>query len=90
MSSASASSGSLSGAPSAHLDEFVYDDAIVRKFMVATIVWGFVAMLVGVLIAVLPLVDAGFVLIFGMWPMAVFCVGCAVLSFLGQRWVAGS
>ena len=52
MSSASASSGSLSGAPSAHLDEFVYDDAIVRKFMVATIVWGFVAMLVGVLIAV--------------------------------------
>jgi len=33
------------------LDSFKYDDAIVRKFMVATFVWGLVGMLVGLLIA---------------------------------------
>lgn len=35
----------------AELDRFTYDDAIVRKFLVATLVWGIVAMLLGVLIA---------------------------------------
>ncbi len=34
-----------------HLDAFSYDDAIVRKFMFATFVWGLVGMLVGLLIA---------------------------------------
>ncbi len=29
------------------IERFVYDDAIVRKFMLATIVWGVVGMLVG-------------------------------------------
>ena len=33
------------------LEEFVYDDAIVRKFMLATMIWGFVGMLVGLIIA---------------------------------------
>ncbi|MCA9299713.1 MAG: cbb3-type cytochrome c oxidase subunit I, partial [Phycisphaerales bacterium] len=33
------------------LEEFVYDDAIVRMFTVATILWGVVAFLVGILIA---------------------------------------
>jgi cytochrome c oxidase cbb3-type subunit I/II len=33
------------------LDSFKYDDAIVRKFMVATFVWGLVGMLVGLWIA---------------------------------------
>lgn len=33
------------------VEKFVYDDAVVRKFVSATIVWGVVAMLVGVLIA---------------------------------------
>ncbi len=33
------------------LESFKYDDAIVRKFMTATFVWGFVGMLVGLLIA---------------------------------------
>ena len=37
-------------APTA-LDEFTYDDAIVRKFLLATFVWGVVGMLVGLLIA---------------------------------------
>lgn len=35
----------------ARLEHFRYDDAIVRKFVVATVVWGFVAMLVGVILA---------------------------------------
>ena len=36
----------------AGLDRFVYDDAIVRKFAGATIIWAFVGMLVGIIIAV--------------------------------------
>jgi cytochrome c oxidase cbb3-type subunit I/II len=42
------------------MEEFVYDDAIVRKFTLATVVWGIVGMLVGVIIAlemVLPALD---------------------------------
>ncbi|MDZ4674907.1 MAG: cytochrome-c oxidase, cbb3-type subunit I [Gemmatimonadota bacterium] len=35
----------------AQLDTFRYDDAIVRKFMIATFVWGLVGMLVGLIIA---------------------------------------
>jgi cytochrome c oxidase cbb3-type subunit I/II len=44
------------------LDRFTYDDDIVRKFTVATLVWGVVAMLVGVLLALLlttPTLGAG-------------------------------
>lgn len=33
------------------LESFSYDDAIVRKFLFATVLWGLVGMLVGVLIA---------------------------------------
>ena len=33
------------------LERFVYDDDIVRKFMLATVVWGLVGMLVGLVIA---------------------------------------
>ena len=33
------------------IESFVYDDAIVKKFIVATLVWGIVAMFVGVFIA---------------------------------------
>lgn len=35
------------------MDTFSYDDAIVRKFALATMVWGFVATLAGVLVALL-------------------------------------
>jgi cytochrome c oxidase cbb3-type subunit I/II len=33
------------------MEQFRYDDAIVRKFLLATFVWGFVGMLVGLIIA---------------------------------------
>jgi len=42
------------------LESFTYDDDIVRKFSVATVVWGVVGMLVGLIIAlqlVLPTID---------------------------------
>ncbi|MDZ4755617.1 MAG: cytochrome-c oxidase, cbb3-type subunit I [Phycisphaerae bacterium] len=47
---------SLTGTPppspaATRLDRFSYDDAVVRKFLLATILWGVVGMLVGVLIA---------------------------------------
>ena len=32
-------------------DTFQYDDSIVKKFIIATIGWGFVALLVGVVLA---------------------------------------
>ncbi|MEZ6210836.1 MAG: cytochrome-c oxidase, cbb3-type subunit I [Phycisphaerales bacterium] len=34
------------------LESFSYDDAVVRKFMLATLVWGFVGMLVGLIVAI--------------------------------------
>ncbi|MCC6929687.1 MAG: cytochrome-c oxidase, cbb3-type subunit I [Gemmatimonadaceae bacterium] len=39
-------------AAAARLESFSYDDDIVRKFLFVTILWGFVGMLVGVLIAI--------------------------------------
>ena len=39
-------------ATSTLLDSFSYDDDIVRKFLVATFVWGLVGMLVGLVVAV--------------------------------------
>src|SRR5262245_42556216 len=38
-------------AMAARLDAFTYDDAVVRRFMIATFVWGLVGMLVGLWIA---------------------------------------
>jgi cytochrome c oxidase cbb3-type subunit I/II len=47
------------GQAGAVLEEFSYDDDIVRKFLVACFIWGFVGMLVGLLIA-LQLADPAF------------------------------
>ena len=46
-------------APGAIMEEFSYDDDIVRKFLVASFVWGLIGMLVGLLIA-LQLADPAF------------------------------
>ncbi len=51
------SATSAAAAPPAHrvsgiaLDRFSYDDAVVRKFLFATLIWGIVGMLAGLLIA---------------------------------------
>jgi cytochrome c oxidase cbb3-type subunit I/II len=44
-------SGQPYAPPTASLDRFSYDDDIVRKFMFATLLWGVVGMIVGLLIA---------------------------------------
>jgi cytochrome c oxidase cbb3-type subunit I/II len=63
------STAAASAAPaSTALDRFSYDDDIVRKFTAATMLWGVVGMLVGVLIAVqltLPQANLGEWLSFG-------------------------
>jgi hypothetical protein len=46
-------------APSAALERFSYDDGVVRAFMMASVAWGIVGMLVGVL-AALQLADPRF------------------------------
>jgi len=43
----------------AQLESFTYDDAIVRKFLIATFIWGLIGMLVGLVIA-LQLADPRF------------------------------
>ena len=43
--------GATPRAAGAALDRFSYDDAIVRKFLFATLIWGVVGMLAGLLIA---------------------------------------
>jgi cytochrome c oxidase cbb3-type subunit I/II len=43
--------GATGPAANPQLDSFTYDDAIVRKFLFATFLWGLVGMLVGLLIA---------------------------------------
>ncbi len=48
MADNSAAAGTKQGA---RLEHFAYDDAIVRSFVIATILWGVVGMLVGVIIA---------------------------------------
>lgn len=44
---------------SKNYDEVVYDDSVVKKFLIATVVWGAVGMLVGLLLAA-QLADWGF------------------------------
>jgi cytochrome c oxidase cbb3-type subunit I/II len=49
----SATTSSPGAVPAPMLETFVYDEAIVRRFMVATLVWGVVAMLAGLFVALL-------------------------------------
>ena len=73
------------GAKAGRLETFVYDDAIVRKFLCATVIWGIVAMLVGILVALeLVLPAAANTTINGLKPFA----WTKPLSFLyGTEWL---
>ncbi len=78
-------------AQAAHLDEFVYNDAIVRKFMLATIVWGLVAFLVGMIAALelaFPALNGGIPYItFGrLRPLH---TNAAIFAFAGNTIFAG-
>jgi cytochrome c oxidase cbb3-type subunit I/II len=64
-------------APASQLEAFTYDDDIVRKFTLATVAWGLVGMLVGIVIAlelVLPAIHPGAAdrLTFGNLPWLAF------------------
>lgn len=42
------------------------------------------------MIAGMPLLDAAWLAVMGLWPASLFCVACSVLTKLGHRKVAGS
>jgi cytochrome c oxidase cbb3-type subunit I/II len=72
------------------LDSFTYDDAIVRKFLVATFVWGLVGMLVGLFIAlelVMPQLNLAPWLAFGrLRPLHTNAV---IFAFAGNAFFTG-
>lgn len=45
---------------------------------------------VAALLAAMPLVDAAWLFLFGYWPAACFCIGCAVLTRVWHRSVSGT
>ena len=51
--------GKTSGENGSHLESFEYNDGIVRLFAVATMVWGIVAFLAGLYVAILLVVPSG-------------------------------
>lgn len=42
------------------------------------------------MIAAMPLLDAFWLVVIGLWPASLFCVGCSVMTKLAHRKVAGS
>jgi cytochrome c oxidase cbb3-type subunit I/II len=76
---------------SAQLESFTYDDAIARKFLIATWLWGLVGMTVGLLIAlqlVLPGLNLGPWLTFGrLRPLHTNAV---VFAFAGNAFFCGA
>ena len=94
---ADARSGGVARAPSTTrgasvaLDSFSYDDDIVRKFMVATFVWGLVGMLVGLVIAVqlvMPSLDVAPWFSFGrLRPLHTNAV---IFAFAGNAFFTGA
>ena len=42
------------------------------------------------MIAAMPLLDAVWLVVMGLWPASLFCVGCSVMTKLAHRKVAGS
>src|SRR5690348_4814429 len=76
--------------PVGTLDSFTYDDAIVRKFMLATFVWGLVGMLVGLFIAfelVMPQLNLAPWLAFGrLRPLHTNAV---IFAFAGNAFFTG-
>ena len=80
---------SVPAAPSA-LDSFAYDDDIVRKFMVATFVWGLVGMLVGLVIA-LQLVEPSLNLAswFSFGRLRPLHTNAVIFAFAGNAFFTG-
>lgn len=76
----------VGGAGSTKLETFVYDDAITRAFLLVTIVWGIVALLVGILIAVqlaAPVMNLG-VSFTGFGRLRPLHTNAAIFAFAGN------
>ena len=75
----------------ARLDSFSYDDDIVRKFLWATMIWGLVGFLVGLIIALqlpLPGLNVSPYLTFGrLRPLHTNAV---IFAFAGNAWFCGA
>ncbi len=73
------------------LDAFAYDDDIVRKFLIATFIWGLVGMLVGLIIALqlaYPSLNFGPILSFGrLRPLHTNAV---IFAFAGNAFFTGA
>ena len=75
----------------ARLDSFSYDDDIVRKFLFATIIFGLVGMLVGLIIALQlanPIFNFGPILTFGR--LRPLLTNAVIFAFAGNAWFCGA
>ena len=70
---------------SSSLEQFTYDDAIVRKFFWATLIWGIVAFLVGVILAVqLAYPQANFIPQVAFGRLRPLHTNAAIFAFAGN------
>jgi cytochrome c oxidase cbb3-type subunit I/II len=75
----------------ARLDSFSYDDDIVRKFLWATMIWGLVGMLVGLIIAIqLPLPGLNLAPILTFGRLRPLHTNAVIFAFAGNAWFTGA
>jgi len=75
----------------ARLDSFSYDDAIVRKFLWATMIWGLVGFLVGLIIAIqLTLPESNFAPIWTFGRLRPLHTNAVIFAFAGNAWFTGA
>ena len=75
----------------ARLDSFSYDDDIVRKFLWATMIWGLVGMLVGLVIAIqLTLPESNFAPIWTFGRLRPLHTNAVIFAFAGNAWFTGA
>lgn len=75
----------------ARLDSFSYDDDIVRKFLWATMIWGLVGFLVGLIIAIqLTLPESNFAPIWTFGRLRPLHTNAVIFAFAGNAWFTGA
>ncbi len=75
----------------ARLDSFSYDDDIVRKFLWATMIWGLVGFLVGLIIAVqLPYPSANIAPYLTFGRLRPLHTNAVIFAFAGNAWFTGA
>ncbi len=75
----------------ARLDSFSYDDDIVRKFLWATMIWGLVGFLVGLIIAIqLPFPQFNFAPYLTFGRLRPLHTNAVIFAFAGNAWFTGA